>query len=75
MIPECLKLEKRQVDRLNTWLNTLNQKKLDAAFEEDCSCASPVTFEIFSTGLGDVIIAHALGQKLSLTIGDDNEFC
>jgi len=73
-IPRCLKLEQRQIDRLNKWLKTLDKKQLDAAFEEDCSCASSVTFKIFETGIGTVIIAEALRQKCDLSIGDDNEF-
>ena len=74
MIPDCIKLEQRQIDRLTKWANTLSKKQLEASFEEDCSCASPFTFEVFGTGLGDVITVKSCGQKLDLTIGDDNEF-
>lgn len=72
-IPDCIKLEQRQTDRLKRWVKTLNQKHLSEAQEEDCCCASPLTFEIYGTGIGDVIIVKCLRQKLNLSIDDGNE--
>lgn len=72
-IPDCVKLEKRQIDRLKRWIKTLSKKQLRAAFEEDCSCASPLTWKIYATGLGDVIKVKFGDKELDLSIGDDNE--
>ena len=72
-IPDCIKLEQRQIDRLKRWIKTLNQQHLQEAQEEDCCCASPITFEIYASGIGDNIVAKCLRQKLNLSIGDDNE--
>ncbi len=71
-IPECVKLEDRQIKRLERWIETLDKKELDAASEEDCSCACPLTWTIYASGIDDVIIVKALGQKLDLSIDDDN---
>jgi hypothetical protein len=71
MIPSCLKLREDQIEKVRKWRNLL--KKYDDY--DDVSCASDVTFHIYATGLGDVIVAECQGQKCNLTIDDDGELC
>jgi len=69
-IPECIKLDAKQIQRLKDWYNKF--PKLE--YDEDCTGASDITFEIFATGLGDNIIAKCFRQKLILSYDDDGEF-
>lgn len=71
MIPTCLNLRADQIEKVEKWRDTL--KKYDD--HEDASCSSDVTFEIFATGLGDVIVAKCQGQQCQLTIDDDGLLC
>lgn len=77
MIPACVKLEQRQIDLLNQWFPKIrarwerdNKEELDY---DSCECSSFVTFEITASGIGDSIIAKALGWQIDLSIDDDNE--
>ena len=56
-IPACVKLSKEQQDVYEKWVKSLPQSKLEEACEEDCCGMSPITFRIYSSGLGDVILA------------------
>lgn len=71
MIPSCLNLTEGQIARVRKWRDTL--PKLEES--EDCTMMSDITFEVISTGLGDIINATCFGNKLSLTIDDDGGYC
>jgi len=73
-MPTCLKLLPLQAQRLarfQVFLTGLAGR--DSACEEDCSCASPITFTVYATGIGDVIYARSMGYACDLTIDDDGE--
>jgi hypothetical protein len=65
-------LDKRQWDRFQEWAK--RRPRLKEALEEDCCCASPFVFHIYTTGLGPNITVTYGKQKLDLTIGDDGEW-
>lgn len=73
MIPDCLKnsLREDQIEKVQKWSKDLIKKHNPEA--DDCSCASNITFNIYGTGLGDVIWAEGFGEKCSLTIDDDGD--
>jgi hypothetical protein len=75
-MPTCLRLNGPQTARLARFQVFLTGLPgWDEACEEDCSCASPITFTIYATGLGDVIRAAAMGRVCELTIDDDGDLC
>ena len=75
-MPTCLHLQPIQLERLTRFYAFLSRLSgWNEACEEDCSCASPVTFSIYATGLGDCIKARAMGYTCELTIDDDGELC
>lgn len=77
MIPNCIRLTQPQLDKLDRFKRYLkknvSREVLREAAEEDMSMASPLTFKVFSTGLGDAIVVEGFGHICTLTIGDDGE--
>lgn len=65
-------LDARQWKRFQTW--AVKRPGLEEALEEDCSCASPFVFHIYTTGLGPNITVTYGEETLDLSIGDDGEF-
>ena len=79
MKPECMKLNDKQMSKLHNFQqfirNTISPERILNQAEEDCTMASPMTFTIFTTGLGDVITCSCFGYLCDLTIDDENELC
>lgn len=87
MIPKCVILtNSRQIEKLNRFrdfidrivsskklLLAISDEKLLIASEEDVSCASLFLWEIYPTGLGDVIHVKFMEHVCSLGINDDGE--
>lgn len=66
------KLEARQVARIREWaLRVIGQQAIDEAFKEDCSCASPFTYEFTPTGICTITKVRGFGKVLDVTIDDD----
>lgn len=77
MVPECITLEQRQIDKLKRFQDFLIMKVgldrwLDACAADDTRM-SPLRFTVCATGIGDVIQVTGLGYRCDLCIGDDNE--
>ena len=72
MIPTCLKLEQRQIDKYNRFCEFL-RTTIKIFHDEDSVMTSSIEFRISSSGLGDIIVAHAFGYKCNLMIDDDGE--
>jgi len=73
MIPSCLNLTTEQEEKFCRFLEFLRNGPARKYHNEDASMASPVTFEIYATGIGDNIIAKGFGYFCILTIDDDGE--
>lgn len=73
MYPSTLILEQRQKDVIERWVHKLNVKYLLVEEDEDAVVTSPLTFEVYATGLGDVVHVKYRVWTLGISIGDDNE--
>jgi hypothetical protein len=66
MIPTSLQLTKVQRSAVEAWRKSLPPQD----DYEDVCCSSDVTFTVYATGIGDVIMASCYGQKLDLSLAD-----
>ena len=72
-IPECLQLTDSQLQKLKRFENYVNEITPLPDDFDNCCCASAYTFEIYATGVGDVIHCSGRGHSCDLSIGDDGE--
>lgn len=74
MIPSCLKLQDKQSEKFERFLNFVTSKiGEEEDLIEDCCMASPFTFEMYATGIGDIITVRGLGYFCDLSVDDDGE--
>ena len=82
MIPRELNLDARQTAKYARWEKWLKKTISDdfalKLLDEDCVVTSPISFELYCTGLGTVIyatcpVAEGKRSKINLSIDDDNE--
>ena len=76
MFPTCVTLTEPQLEKLRRFVQFLQDAmpdRLQSTAEEDVAGASPLTFEIYSTGIGDVIWVRAFEFECDLSIGDNGE--
>lgn len=74
MIPNCLQLDVRQRCLLDAWTKKVDERIGEPIGDFDsCECASFTTWEVYATGLGDVIIAKYRGHEIHVEYDDDEE--
>jgi len=69
-IPECLKLDQAQIDALNKFEASLENK---ADPYDECCCGSGFTFHIMPSGIGDSGWVKAEGRRFVFTYDDDGQ--
>jgi len=73
MIPECLRLDTQQREKLKRFVAHVQSTCEAPVEEETCTIDSPLNFEVYSTGWGDCITVKMYFQECCLMIDDDGE--